>query len=400
MQRQEVHIVKTEKKVDLFSLFYRNSLIVEAAVIFIAFWILTKGMFMSVANLSNLIMQGATYSIISISMCLIIITGNADLSAGRFLGMLGMIAAILIVNNPDFSPLLALIIVYVIAIIAGLWHGFWVGYMKLPAFIITLATQLVFLGVNQLLSGGRIYGPARGIIAEMGSGYLPSIWFKNDTTLIIGAAIIIAYVYLTIFKEKRTIKEGLGTANWGKVIPKMIAVCAVVFVITMILFKHQGFAYAMLILLVLTLLIGYVSNNTKFGRYVYAIGGNIDAASLSGINVSKELMKLYVLHSVIIATAAMVCLGRLSSATVSTGNGYEFTAITGCVVGGTAITGGRGTVIGAVAGTMIMAALDNGMSVMNVDPSFQYIIRGAVLLFAIALDAYANNRKAKSIQKA
>ena len=108
---------------------------------------------MSVANLSNLIMQGATYSIISISMCLIIITGNADLSAGRFLGMLGMIAAILIVNNPDFSPLLALIIVYVIAIIAGLWHGFWVGYMKLPAFIITLATQLVFLGVNQLLSG-------------------------------------------------------------------------------------------------------------------------------------------------------------------------------------------------------------------------------------------------------
>ncbi|MCI8506216.1 MAG: sugar ABC transporter permease [Lachnospiraceae bacterium] len=388
------------KKFDLFGLFYKNSLVVETVIIFVIFQILTKGTFMTVANMSNLLMQGATYSIIAITMCLVIITGNADLSAGRFLGMLGIIAAIVIVNHPEIPSWAALLLVYVIAIVAGLWHGFWVGYMKLPAFIITLATQLLFLGINQMLSGGRIYGPIKGIIAEMGGGYLPSVVSKNDTTLIVGALLIAAYLWFTISKERKGLKQGLYEKRWGKVAPKMAAICALAVFVTVVLYQHRGFAYAMLILLALALLISHISNNTKFGRYIYAIGGNKDAAALSGINVSKELLKLYVLHAVVVATAAMVCLGRLNSATTSTGNGYEFTAITGCVVGGTAITGGRGTVIGAVVGTMIMAALDNGMSLLNLDPSFQYIVRSAVLLFAISLDAFANNRKTKTVQEA
>lgn len=388
------------KKFDLFSLFYKNSLVVEAVVIFVIFQILTRGTFMTVANMSNLLMQGATYSIIAITMCLVIITGNADLSAGRFLGMLGIVAAIVIVNHPEIPSWAALILVYVIAVVAGLWHGFWVGYMKLPAFIITLATQLLFLGINQMLSGGRIYGPIKGVIAEMGGGYLPSVVSKNDTTLIVGALLILAYVWFTVSKERKGIKQGLYEKRWGKVAPKMAAVCILAAFVTIVLYRHRGFAYAMLILLALALFISHISNNTRFGRYIYAIGGNKDAAALSGINVSKELLKLYVLHAIVVATAAMVCLGRLNSATTSTGNGYEFTAITGCVVGGTAITGGRGTVIGAVAGTMIMAALDNGMSLLNLDPSFQYIVRSAVLLFAISLDAFANNRKTKTVQEA
>ena len=166
------------------------------------------------------------------------------------------------------------------------------------------------------------------------------------------------------------------------------------------MYMHKGFSYAMIILFVLTMIVAYVSNNTKFGRYVFAIGGNANAASLSGINVSKEIFKLYVLHAIMVATAALVYLGRLGSATTASGNGYEFTAITGCVVGGTSILGGRGTVVGAVVGTIFMAALDNGMSLMNVDASWQYIVRGIVLLFAIMMDSYANNRKAKTVQAA
>lgn len=201
-------------------------------------------------------------------------------------------------------------------------------------------------------------------------------------------------------KEKKTIAQGLAEPRWNKVIPKMAAISALTLVVTFILYQHKGFAWAMLILLGLTLFISYVSNNTRFGRYIYAIGGNRDAAALSGINVSKETMKLYILQALIVATAAMVCLGRLNSATASTGMGYEFTAITGCVVGGTAISGGRGTVIGAVVGTILMAGLENGMGIMNLNPAMQYIVKGAVLLFAIALDAYANNRKAKTVQQA
>ena len=392
-------MTKTKKKVDLFALFYQNSLVLEAIVIFGLFQIFTGGMFLTVRNLSNLLMQGATCSIIAITMCLVIITGNADLSAGRYLGMLAMVAALIQVNYGSVPSIVVVLIVFAIAIITGLWHGFWVGYMKLPAFIITLATQLVFLGINQYISDGRMVGPVKGIIAEIGNGYMPSIsGTHNDTTLILGALIIIAYIAFTVAKEKKSIKQGLSEKNWMKLVPKMALIAILAAAVTVILYSYKGFAYAMIILFVLTIIVSYVSNNTKFGRYVYAIGGNKDAAALSGINVSKELLKLYVLHAVVVATAALVYVGRLSAATTAGGNGYEFTAITGCVVGGTAITGGRGTVAGAVAGTLIMAALDNGMSLMNLDPAFQYIVRGGVLLFAIALDAYASNRKARTVQ--
>lgn len=392
-------MTKAKRKVDLFSLFYKNSLLVEAIIIFGLFQIFTGGMFLTVRNLSNLLMQGATCSIISVTMCLVIITGNADLSAGRYLGMLAMVAALIQVNYGSIPSIVVVLIVFAIAIITGLWHGFWVGYMKLPAFIITLATQLVFLGVNQYISGGRMVGPVEGIIAEMGNGYMLSIsGTSNDTTLILGALIITAYVAFTVMKEKKSVQAGLSEKNWMRIVPKTALIVILAAVVTFILYSYKGFAYAMIILFVLTIAVSYISNNTKFGRYVYAIGGNKDAASLSGINVSKELLKLYVLHAVVVATAALVYVGRLSAATTAGGNGYEFTAITGCVVGGTAITGGHGTVAGAVAGTLIMAALDNGMSLMNLDPAFQYIVRGGVLLFAIALDAYASNRKARTVQ--
>ena len=312
-----------------------------------------------------------------------------------------MVAAILQVTKPEIPSWVVLILVYVIAIVAGLWHGAWVGYLKLPAFIVTLATQLVFLGINQFISNGRIYGPVTGVISQMGNGYLPDFGYSiNITSLIVGALCIVVYIALTVSKERKAIAQGLSEGNWKKVIVKMTAISVLLAAVTILLSMARGFSYAMIILVVMTMVVSYISNNTKFGRYVYAIGGNASAAALSGVNVPKETLKLYVLHGVVVATAAMVYLGRLNSATTSGGNGYEFTAITGCVVGGTAITGGRGTVIGAVVGTMVMAALDNGMSIMNLNPALQYVVRGGVLLFAISLDAYANNRKAKTVQAA
>ena len=386
------------KKIDLFGLFYKNSLVVEAIIIFAIFYILTGGTFATYRNLSNLLMQGATFSIISITMCLVIITGNADLSAGRFLGMICMITAILQVRYSQIPSGVVVILVYAIALFVGLLHGFWIGYIRLPAFIITLATQLLFLGINQYISGGRIVGPITGIISEMGSGYLPSMSGSiNDTTILVGALFIVAYLWFVIAKERKSIQQGFGKTPLGQLVPKVVMVVVLVAAVTVVLYNHRGFAYAMLILFSLTLIISYISNNTKFGRYIYAIGGNAEAAALSGINIPKEILKLYVLHAFVVSTAALVFVGRLNSATTAGGLGYEFTAITGCVVGGTAITGGRGFVVGAVLGTMIMAALDNGMSMLNLDPSFQFIVRGGVLLFAIALDSYAYKRQAKII---
>lgn len=234
-------MTKTKKKVDLFALFYQNSLVLEAIVIFGLFQIFTGGMFLTVRNLSNLLMQGATCSIIAITMCLVIITGNADLSAGRYLGMLAMVAALIQVNYGSVPSIVVVLIVFAIAIITGLWHGFWVGYMKLPAFIITLATQLVFLGINQYISDGRMVGPVKGIIAEMGNGYMPSIsGTHNDTTLILGALIIIAYIAFTVAKEKKSIKQGLSEKNWMKLVPKMALIAILAAAVTVILYSYKG----------------------------------------------------------------------------------------------------------------------------------------------------------------
>ncbi len=385
-----------KKRPDLFGVIYKNSLVVEMLIIGVVFQVLSKGLFLGVQNLSNILLQGATCSIIAITMCLVIITCNADLSAGRLLGMFGMIAAILQVAW-GANPVLVLVIIYALAILIGLWHGFWVGYMRLPAFIVTLATQLVFNGITLLISSGKTFGPMKGVIDTIGNKYLPQIGNTNNASLILAAAVAVIYVALVTIKEMKNIKLGLTKPKWGKVITKMIVTLIVIGVITGVVCQYRGFSYSMLILFVLTLLLAYVINNTKFGRYIYAIGGNVEAAKLSGINVPRETLKLYVLHTIIVATASLVYVGRVGQAAPGAGQGYEFTAITGCVVGGTAITGGRGTVVGAVVGTMIMAALDNGMSILNLGVSLQYIVRGMVLLLAIALDVVANNRKTKTI---
>jgi D-xylose transport system permease protein len=381
---------------DLFSLFYKNSLAVETIIVCIIFQLLTSGMFLTSRNISNLLMQASTCSIIAITMCLVIITCNADLSAGRMLGMLGMIAALMQVHTKLPSGVVILI-VYAITMVFGVAHGFLIGYLRLPAFIITLTTQLLFLGINQLISGGVIVGPAQGLVAAMGNGYIPHLSGTNDTTLILGIIVIALYVFFTVNGEKRNIKQGLIEPRWNQIIPKLAVLSAIILVFTIILFMNNGFSWAMLILFGMAILVSYVSQNTKFGRYVFAMGGNMNAAALSGINVKKETMKLYLLHAFMVGTAALVYLGRVGSATTAAGNGYEFTAITGCVVGGTSITGGRGSVFGAVIGTIFMAAIDNGMSLMNVDASMQYIVRGIVLLFAIILDQYANTRKARTV---
>ena len=393
-------MTKQNKKVDLFGIIYKNSLLFELLVICIIFQSLSGGIFLSTRNLSNLLLQGATCSIIAITMCLVIITCNADLSAGRLLGMFGMIGAIMQVSF-KCNSVVVVIAIYVLSILIGLWHGFWIGYMKLPAFIITLATQLVFFGVNQYVSDGKTIGPVSGLINLMGNQYIPHISADvNDTSLMIGILASVIYLVISIRKERKTIRQGLVQPRWKKILPGILLKVAVIMIITMIVYLHQGFSYSMLILFALTLIVAFIIDNTKFGRYIYAIGGNADAAKLSGINVPKETVKLYVLHAVVVATAALVYLGRVGQASTAAGNGYEFTAITGCVVGGTAITGGRGSVIGAVVGTMIMAGLDNGMSLLNLPPALQYVVRGCVLLFAIGLDAYANSRKAKTIQQA
>lgn len=381
---------------DLSENLYKLTLPVEMIIIFTLFQFLTGGTFLSARNMSNLLMQGATCSIIAITMMLVIVTCNADLSAGVALGFMGTLAAYLQVHLKVNTPLTILIVLGV-GVLIGLWHGYWIAYKKLPAFIVTYASQLLFKGGILLITAGASIGPVSESFAILGKSYVPNIIWQqeefNDTSLILTLAVIVFYAALTVAGERKKSRAGLKEPNWGRTAGKIVLVALCILVVASFMIFYNGFSYAILILAVLGIIFSYVVNNTTFGRYVFAIGGNSEAARLSGINNERTVLLIYVLHSMVVAVAAIVFLGRVGQATASAGTGFEFTAITGCVVGGTSILGGRGNVLGAVIGTMLMASLDNGMSLLNLGATYQYIIKGLVLMLAIAMDVMMTKRK-------
>ncbi|MDC7288443.1 sugar ABC transporter permease [Blautia schinkii] len=392
---------KTKKFVlsEVFNLrrdFDKVSLIVELLLVFITFQILTGGTFMTTRNLSNLLMQGATCSIIAITMMLVIVSQNADLSAGNVLGFMGVVAATMQVNL-ELGTSATILITLLTGLLVGLWHGFWIGYVKLPAFIVTFATQLIMKGLILLVGGGMSIGPVSPSFAVFGYEYLPNIIGEetgfNLLSVILLVLAILCYIGFSIYNRRKKIKEGNPQYGMPIFIGQLVLVSAAIFLVGSIMAFNRGFSYAVLILVALALVFSFIVKNTKFGRYVFAIGGNRDAARLSGINIELNVLKIYVLHGLVTAVAAIVYLGRVGQAAATSGTGFEFTAISGCVVGGTSILGGRGNIIGVIIGTMLMAALDNGMSLLNLDATFQYIIKGMVLMIAIAIDVSSKKTK-------
>lgn len=386
---------KKTKKINLSGI-YKYSLFLELVIIFAVFAILTDGRFLATRNLSNLLMQGATCSIMAITMMMVIVSCNSDLSAGIALGFLCSVAATLQVNT-KLGAIPTIIIVLVLGVLIGLFNAFWIAWLELPAFLVTLAGQFIFKGLILAVTEGRTIGPVGELITQIGGGYLPKINEAtdfNDTSLYLTIIAIAAYLLMAFRSRKKKSVYGTPTAKenrqfWLKTILIAVAILGV----SAIMIFHQGFPYAILILVILAAIINFVIENTTFGRYVFAIGGNAEAAKLSGISIKKTVTSIYVLHGFVVAVAAIVFLGRVGQSTATAGTGFEFTAITGCVVGGTSIAGGAGNIVGAIIGTMLMAGIDNGMSLMNIGATGQYIVKGIVLLLAITLDVMSKKKK-------
>jgi D-xylose transport system permease protein len=376
--------------------FYKFTLVAEMIIVFIVFQFLTGGTFMTTRNLSNLLMQGTYFSIISITMMLVIVSQNADLSAGMALGFMCTVAASLQVYA-KLGTGVSILIVLAVGVLIGLWHGYWIGYKKLPAFIVTLASQLIFRGGTLLIGNGKTIGPVNESFALVGKGYFPNLFVQsenfNDASLLITLLVIIAYIISTIINRNIKIKRGFNVSSNVFFIFKTIVIVIAIFSIGSIMIFYRGFSYAVILLLALGAIFAFIVKNTSFGRYVFAIGGNSEAAKLSGINIEFNILLIYILHSVVTAIAAIVFLGRIGQATATAGTSFEFTAITGCVVGGTSILGGRGNIVGAIIGTMLMSALDNGMSLLNLGTTYQYITKGLVLMLAIAMDVLSKSSK-------
>lgn len=368
------------------------------ALLFIGliFTFLTHGIFISSRNLSNLMLQTATTAILACGMVLVIVGGHIDLSAGSVVAFTGAVAAILQVKH-GWGTLPVIAVALFVGLLVGLWQGYWVASKGVPAFIVTLGGQLIFRGAVIAITKGETIAPLKKSFSVIGQGYLPRLFLKtghiHDTTLILGVICIISYIIYETRKRKTRINYGFEVLPKSLQFLKLVAVSLLIGVGFMIMITYLGMPYCILLLIILVLFYVYITNSTTFGRYVYAIGGNKEAARLSGINIKKVNMYIFISMGILSAIAGVVFTGRLNSATASAGNNFELDAIASCFIGGASTMGGEGTIIGAMIGALVMSVINNGMSLMNVPQQYQQIVKGLILILAVWVDITSKKKR-------
>lgn len=340
----------------------------------------TGNTFLTPRNLSNLMTQMSVTGIIAVGMLMLIVSGNIDLSVGSVVGFAGGIAAFLM-TTMGFGLPVAIAAAVGVGIAIGVFQGALTAYLNIPAFIVTLGGLLAWRGAVKWLLGGNTIPVSSDTFKSIGNANVPVIfgWIL--------AAIGVAALVMMALRRARSVRAyGLGEANYtAELLKAIVPACAIIAFIA-VMNAWQGVPVPVLILLAFALLGAFLTNSTVFGRYLYAIGGNADAARLSGINDKRNILKVYALLGALTGAAALIFTARVGSASPDAGTLKELDAIAACVIGGASLVGGRGTIFGACLGALIMASLDNGMSLLNVRDFMQDIIKGSILVAAVGLD--------------
>jgi D-xylose transport system permease protein len=347
---------------------------------FFSFGWIKGGVFLMPRNLSNLMLQTSVTGIIAVGMLMLIIAGQIDLSVGSVLGFAGSVAAVFLTNY-EYSLSASIFFAIVVGIIIGVFQGTLTAYFNIPAFIVTLGGLLAWRGMVKWFLGGSTVPISNDTFKYFGQGNL-----STDYGWIL-AGVAVFFLIVMAFRKARVVKVyGLGEAQYSKELVKSVVPIGAVLLFIYIMNSYNGVPIPVLILLVVALFGAFLTNSTTFGRYLYAIGGNPEAARLSGINNKWTILKVYALLGALTGIAAIILTARVSSATTDAGTLEELDAIAACVIGGASLMGGRGTVFGAIIGALIMASLDNGMSLLNIKDFMQDIIKGSILVAAVGLD--------------
>ena len=347
----------------------------------------TDGIFLNSRNLSNLFRAMSITGVITVGMSMLIISGNFDLAVGSVVGLAGGVAAILQVTF-GFGTVTAILVALACGVLVGVWQGFWVAYRKVPSFIVTLGGMLIFRGIYLLLTDGRTIGPLNRSFVAIAQDFLP-LWAGNVLGIVF-AAIVIVLIFRKRLSRKKYDFE--NPAIWVD-IAKAAAVVVLTGVFIYTLNGFRGVPFPVLILLVLIAVFMFLSKRTRFGRNIYAIGGNQEAARLSGINIELNVMIMYMITGALSALSGILLAGRLDGATPSAGMSFEMGVISACVIGGTSLSGGKGSIFGVVVGALIIASLDNGMGLMDLPFNYQSVVKGLVLIVAVWFDVRGNHKK-------
>lgn len=370
-------------------------MIIALIGIALLFQILTDGILLTPLNVTNIIMQNSYIIVLAIGMMLIIITGEIDLSVGSVAAFVGAVAGVLMVTM-DFPVFAGILICLAIGAIIGAWQGFWVAYVNIPSFIVTLAGMLIFRGLTLVVLQGQTIAPFPDGFRGLSSAFVPDVFGGEGEiqlfTVVVGIVLSIVYI-LSELKIRRTdLKYDFKTISFPLFIVKLVLFTIVINLFTYVLAQYEGIPYVLIVLFVLIIGYTFVMNKTVIGRHIYAVGGNANAAQLSGIKTKKMKFWVFVNMGVLAALCGMIFAGRLNAATPQAGNLFELDAIAAAVIGGASFTGGVGTVFGAVIGALVMGVLNNGMSLMGIGIDWQQAIKGLVLLAAVAFDVLNKNK--------
>ena len=368
-------------------------------VIMAIFTVLTNGLFISPRNIANLINQTGYIAVLAVGMTLVIVIRHIDLSVGFLAGFLGAVAAIALVQWS--LPVIAVVpMVLVLGVVAGLITAFLVAYFGIPSFVATLAGWLIYRGLLLRVTAGTgtIIIPNASFNA-IGNGYIPDIpgltfFSGHKLTLILGAIAIVLFIFGQINDRRKKMTYGFEVLPRAMFILKLIFISAILGLATWVLAGYNGLSWTAIIVLLVVGVYHFITTRTVLGRHIYAVGGNPEAAELSGVSVKRITYVVFGSMGMLAALSGILFTSRLQSATTTAGTLFELDAIAAAYVGGVSAAGGVGSIIGSLIGALVMASLTNGMNLMGVDISIQYIARGLVLAAAVIFDAATRRRGA------
>jgi D-xylose transport system permease protein len=355
--------------------------------IWAAFDYATNGVFLDARNFSNLMRQTAVTGILSVGMLMVIVGGEIDLSVGSLVGLTGMAAAIAQAKY-NFGLPGTLLLAGLCGIVIGTLQGTICAYARVPSFIVTLGGLLAWRGVTKGISGGVTIPVQLEAFNTLGQAYIDS-----TIGLIVASASVIALVFFAWRSRAARRRLGLEVPSQACLIVRTAAMAAGILIFVAVLNRYQGIPVPVLLFVAIALLGTFAMKNTTIGRYVYAIGGNREAARLSGINTRLVTVMVFGAMGLLAALSGIVYTARVGSASPDAGLLLELDAIAACVIGGASLMGGRGAVFGACVGALLMASLDNGMSLRNVADYIQDIVKGGILVIAVALDMLGSRRR-------
>ena len=384
----------------------KNSMTIALVAVFILFAALTNGRLLFAQNMSNLLLQNGYVLVMACGMLLCILTGgNIDLSVGSVICMVGGLAAVL-VTNLGWNPYLVIPICLIVGLAIGAWQGYWIGFVRIPPFITTLAGMFIFRGIGRLILDNKTVPMQNASFNNLFTSYInipgldvistkqapvdnPHIW----SPLLIGAVVVVLILLFTIkgriSKKRNGYHLNASVVDYGKI----AVIGALIMWYSWKLSEYKGISVMLLWVLAICLIYYFITSKTVIGRYFYAVGGNEKATKLSGINTNKIYFLAYSNMGLMAGLCGLLCLARVGSVSGQTGTSFEMDAIASCFIGGASAYGGSGTVGGVVIGALLLGVLNMGMSILGFTDSWQYVVKGGVLLVAVIFDVVSKRKK-------